>query len=186
MTQPLDIGPDAIVAFWFSDRARRCWWEKDDDFDAEVRERFGTLHREAAGDGLPGWRDTARGRLAEIVVLDQLSRNLYRDSAEAFAQDELARKLAHEAIAVGADRELPPEQRAFVYLPLMHSESVRDHELAMALFASDPALADNLEFEKKHKAIIDRFGRYPHRNAALGRTSTEEERAFLEQPGSSF
>lgn len=181
-----DIGPDAIIDFWFSDRARQFWWEKDENFDAELNERFGALHREAAGDGLPEWRGTARGRLAEIIVLDQFSRNLYRDRAEAFAQDELARQLAREAVAAGADRELPPEQRSFMYLPLMHSESARDHELAMSLYASDPALAANLEFEKKHKAIIDRFGRYPHRNEALGRTSTDEERAFLEQPGSSF
>jgi uncharacterized protein (DUF924 family) len=135
---------------------------------------------------LPAWRTTPRGRLAVIIVLDQFSRNLHRDRPEAFAQDTLARRLTHEAVAAGADRALLPEQRAFLYMPLMHSESASDHKEATRLFGSDPALADNLKFEKQHKAIIDRFGRYPHRNEILGRESTAEERAFLEQPGSRF
>lgn len=180
------LSPETVLDYWFSPRVRKCWWKMDAAFDAELRRLFGDLHRAAVEGGLPAWRKTPQGRLAEVIVLDQFSRNLYRDRPEAFAQDARARTLTREAVAAGADRALPPEKRAFLYMPLMHSESASDHEEAMRLFESDPALAYNLKFEKKHKAIIDRFGRYPHRNEILGRESTAEERAFLEQPGSRF
>jgi uncharacterized protein (DUF924 family) len=124
-------------------------------------------------------------RLAEIIVLDQFTRNIHRDSAAAFANDALALRLAEEAVAAGADLKLPVEERRFVYMPYMHSESAAVHETAMRLFAT-PGLETNLEFERRHKAIIDRFGRFPHRNALLGRPSTAEEIEFLKQPGSSF
>lgn len=181
-----DIVPGDIVDYWFSPPVRRYWWKHDRTFDAELAERFGALHRRAAGTGLPEWRADPQGRLAEIIVLDQFSRNLHRGRAEAFANDALARRLTREAIAAGADRDLPPAQRAFLYMPLMHSESPHDHEDALRLFASDPALAEQLKFERRHKSVIDRFGRYPHRNAALGRASTKEEQAFLDQAGSGF
>ncbi|EAO7613966.1 DUF924 domain-containing protein, partial [Salmonella enterica] len=131
------------------------------------------------------WRKTAEGRLAEIIVLDQFSRNLFRDSPQAFAQDSLALALAQEAISLNLDQQLSPEQRAFLYMPFMHSESKLIHEFALKLFQrlGNPT---NLEFEKKHKVIIDRFGRYPHRNQILGRESTDEELTFLTQPDSSF
>jgi uncharacterized protein (DUF924 family) len=119
------------------------------------------------------------------MVLDQFSRNIHRDTAAAFANDALALALAQEAVARGSDRELPVPHRAFLYLPWMHSESPTIHEEALRLFAQ-PGLEHNLEFERQHKAIIDRFGRYPHRNEALGRASTQEELAFLREPGSSF
>ena len=118
-------------------------------------------------------------------MLDQFSRNIHRDTAEAFANDALALALAQEAVARGCDRELPPVERAFLYLPWMHSESALIHEEALRLFAA-PGLEKNLDFERRHKAIIDRFGRYPHRNAVLGRASTADELEFLKQPGSSF
>jgi uncharacterized protein (DUF924 family) len=175
-----------IIDFWFSDRVREQWWRKDTDFDREIRQRFeGTCRRAVAGD-LAAWRETPLGRLAEIIVLDQFPRNMYRDRAAAFAHDELARRLTREAVAAGADRSLTPAQRAFLYLPLMHSEDPADHEEAVRLYSSHPDLADNLRFEHRHKAIIDRFGRYPHRNEILGRESTPEELEFLRQPGSSF
>ena len=131
------------------------------------------------------WRENAEGRLAEIIILDQFSRNLYRDQAAAFAQDAQALTLAQEAIRLGLDQQLAPEQRSFLYMPFMHSESKLIHEEALKLFE---ALGNpiNLDFEHRHKVIIDRFGRYPHRNAILGRESTPEEIEFLKQPNSHF
>jgi len=147
--------------------------------------RFKDIHHAAVRCELSAWRDTPGGRLAEIIVLDQFSRNIHRDTPLAFAADPLALALAQEAVRVEARRDLPLQQKSFLYMPFMHSESPLIHEQAVALF-SEPGLENSLEFELRHKAIIDRFGRYPHRNAVLGRTSTPEEIAFLESPGSSF
>jgi len=176
---------DAVLQFWFEESFPRQWFQKDDDFDAEIRKRFGKLHAQAVSGELSGWRASAGGRLAEIIVLDQFSRNLHRVSPQAFAYDGMALVLAQEAVAAGADRQLSSSERAFLYMPYMHSESAVVHEEAVRLF-SQPGLESNLDFELKHKAIIDRFGRYPHRNAVLGRDSTDAELAFLQQPGSSF
>jgi len=175
-----------IIDFWFSDPVRENWWSKDAAFDQEIRDRFEDTYRRAVAGELAAWRETPEGRLAEIIVLDQFPRNMFRDQAAAFAHDDLARRLTREAVAAGADQQLEPGQRAFLYMPLMHSESLPDHEEAVRLFSSHPDLANNLRFELKHKAIIDRFGRYPHRNEILGRSSSPEEREFLGQPGSSF
>jgi uncharacterized protein (DUF924 family) len=180
------MNSQSIIDFWFSDRVRAQWWGKDPAFDQEIRDRFADTYRRAVAGELAAWRETPEGRLAEIIVLDQFPRNMFRDQAAAFAQDPLARRLTHQAVASGADQDLTPRQRAFLYMPLMHSEDAADHEEAVRLFASHPDLVNNLEFENRHKAIIDRFGRYPHRNAILGRTSTPEELEFLSQPGSSF
>jgi len=176
---------DAVLHFWFEENSPRQWFQKDDSFDAEIRKRFGKLHLQAVSGKLSGWRISAHGRLAEIILIDQFSRNLHRDQAEAFAHDGMALVLAQEAVAVGADQELSSSEQAFLYMPYMHSESAIVHAEAVRLF-SQPGLEANLDFELKHKAIIDRFGRYPHRNAVLGRDSTPEELAFLQQPGSSF
>jgi uncharacterized protein (DUF924 family) len=175
-----------IIDFWFSEQVRKNWWIKDTGFDEEIRQRFGECHHLACTDAYLEWRSEPEGRLAEIIVLDQFSRNLFRNNTKAYAQDSLARGLCREAIDCGADRNLSPVQRSFLYMPLMHSESPQDHADAMKLYASHPELASNLGFEKRHKTIIDRFGRYPHRNRELGRESTEEERLFLQQDGSSF
>lgn len=175
-----------VIRFWFEELEPKQWWVKDDKLDVEIAERFGPLLNAAASCELAGWRGTAEGRLAEIIVLDQFSRNIFRNKPEAFAQDPLALGLAQEAVRCGADQELSSEKRRFIYMPFMHSESAQIHERAVELFGSEPALADNLEYEYKHKEIIDRFGRYPHRNEILGRESTEEELEFLKQPGSSF
>jgi uncharacterized protein (DUF924 family) len=134
---------------------------------------------------LQPWREAADGRLAEIIVLDQFSRNIHRGTPRAFAADPVALVLAQEALRVGADQVLPPERRAFLFMPFMHSESPRIHETAIRLF-QQPGLEANLDAALRHKAIIDRFGRYPHRNALLGRVSSDEEQAFLQTPGSSF
>lgn len=181
------LHPDArvVLTFWFQELSPRQWFAKDDSLDLLISERFGAMHAGLSRCEGWLWRSTAEGRLAEILVLDQFSRNMFRDSAHAFASDPLALALAQELVALGFDSSLPIEQRRFVYMPYMHSESRVIHEQAMKLFAQ-PGLEDNLRFEIAHKEIIDRFGRYPHRNAVLGRESTLEELTFLEQPGSSF
>ena len=174
-----------ILRFWFEEAKPAQWWKKDEDFDRIIIERFSELHRRAACCELFEWRKDARGRLAEIVVLDQFSRNMFRGSPLSFAQDALALALSQEAVSVGADKALSPVERSFLYMPFMHSESLKIHEVAVALFRRN-GLEGNLDYELKHKAIIERFGRYPHRNAILGRESTQEEIEFLKQPGSSF
>jgi uncharacterized protein (DUF924 family) len=174
-----------IIDFWFDKIEPRQWFAKDIEFDRLISKRFKYVLDGAMKCELFPWRDTAEGRLAEIIVLDQFSRNIHRDSPLAFAADPLALLLSQEAVRVQAQRELTPQQKCFLYMPHMHSESPLIHEQAVKLF-SEPGLEKNLEFEMKHKAIIDRFGRYPHRNAVLGRISTPEEAAFLKTPGSSF
>lgn len=174
-----------ILKFWFEEIDQSLWWSKDDKFDQIVIEKFSEVHQRAARCELYEWRRVAEGRLAEIIVLDQFSRNMFRDSSLSFAYDPLALALAQEAISVGADQKLTPIQRSFLYLPFMHSESLKIHEVAMDLYQNN-GIQLNLDFEIKHKAIIEKFGRYPHRNKILGRVSTDEEIEFLKQPGSSF
>lgn len=177
--------PGNILRFWFEDIQPAQWWKADPAFDGLIRSRFEAVHAAAMAGELQGWRTDAAGRLAEVIVLDQFSRNLHRGTARAFAADGMALVLAQEAVAGGHDQTLPPVQRVFLYMPWMHSESRAIHAQAVPLFEST-GQAGNLDFELKHKAIIDRFGRYPHRNAWLGRASTAEELEFLKQPGSSF
>ncbi len=175
----------SVLGFWFEEIEPRQWWAVDPAFDALVRERFQTVLAQAAQGEHYGWRQTPEGRLAEVIVLDQFSRNIHRGTAAAFAQDGVALVLAQEAVAAGALANLSPEQRSFLLLPYMHSESRLIHIQAERLYA-EHAPAGNHDFELRHKAIIDRFGRYPHRNAILGRESSAEEIAFLAEPGSSF
>lgn len=177
--------PESILHFWFEELAPAQQFAKDAALDAAIAQRFGATLQAAAGGELSGWRQSARGRLAEIVVLDQFSRNVYRDTPRAFAQDGMALVLAQEALAQGLDARLEPAQRAFLYMPYMHSESPRVQEESVRLFTALGNLG-SLHFAHAHRDIIARFGRYPHRNAALGRASTAEELAFLQQPGSSF
>lgn len=174
-----------ILQFWFHELSPAQWWKKDASFDRMIVERFGAVLQQAAACELFVWRVDGPGRLAEIIVLDQFSRNAYRDTAQAFGQDTLALALAQEAVRTGADQALNAQQKAFLYMPYMHSESLLIHQQAVELF-DQPGLEFNLDFEHKHKVIIERFGRYPHRNAILGRESSAEELAFLQQPGSSF
>lgn len=174
-----------MLRFWFEEATPAQHFRRDPAFDAAIRTRFAGVQDEAGRGELAAWRDSVDGRLAEIIVLDQFPRNLFRDEARAFATDGMALVLAQEAVRAGADRHLPPTQRAFLYMPYMHSESRRVHVDAERLFRQ-PGLEKNYAFELKHRDIIERFGRYPHRNAALGRASTDEELAFLAQPGSSF
>ncbi|MFZ1873067.1 MAG: DUF924 family protein [Chania sp.] len=174
-----------ILDFWFTEIDPVMWFNKDDDFDRLLHNRFGQVWQAAAQGELAHWRATIEGRLAEIIVLDQFSRNLFRDTPRAFSCDGMALVLAQEAIASGLCQQLSIEQRGFLYLPFMHSESAQIHQQALVLY-SELNHRDQLEYELRHKAIIERFGRYPHRNAILGRESTPEEREFLLQPGSGF
>jgi len=174
-----------VLDFWFREIEPAMWWKKDTDFDATIKSRFGDTLRLAALGELYGWRREAPGRLAEIIVLDQFSRNVYRESPLSFAQDPMALALAQEAVANGALQELNEAERTFLLMPYMHSESAVIHQQAEQLFL-EHAPRKNYEFEIKHKVIIDRFGRYPHRNEILGRKSTDEELEFLKQPGSGF
>lgn len=176
---------DAVLRFWFEECTPEQWWQKDVAFDDGVRARFGDVHRAAVRGELVAWRGTPAGRLAEIIVLDQFSRNLFRDRPEAFACDGMALALAQEAVGCGDHLKVAPERRSFLYMPYMHSESPVVHEEAVRLFESLGS-EKTLDAARKHKAIIDRFGRYPHRNAILGRESTPEELAFLAEPDSSF
>lgn len=176
---------EQVLKFWFEELTPQQWFGKSDELDALIKVRFTQLLNSASQCELFEWRQSAEGRLAEIIVLDQFSRNIYRDQAKAFAQDPLALALAQEAVSVGADKLLSDQQKAFLYMPYMHSESKAVHEQAVKLF-SQPGLEGNLDFEMKHKVIIDEFGRYPHRNEVLGRNSTPEEIGFLKQPNSSF
>jgi uncharacterized protein (DUF924 family) len=174
-----------ILHFWFQELNDTQRFAKDAALDATLRARFGATLQAATRAELFGWRGTASGRLAEIVLLDQFSRNIYRDTPGAFAQDPQALTLTQELVASGLDQTLALAQRIFAYMPYMHSESLLIHAQALPLF-SQPGLEGTLAFEQKHKAILERFGRYPHRNAILGRVSTPEEQLFLAQPGSSF
>ena len=174
-----------IIQFWYTEITPRNWFMKDLGFDAMLKRRFSHIHQQAVAGELSSWRSKPLGQLAEIIVLDQFSRNLYRTLPQTFAYDGQALVLAQTAIAKQADLVLQPLQKAFLYMPFMHSESAIIHQQAMQLF-NQPGLEDNYKFELKHKVIIDRFSRYPHRNVVLNRPSTLAEKKFLSQPGSSF
>jgi uncharacterized protein (DUF924 family) len=191
--------PDAfadILDFWFGaadaatrGRPRKLWFEKNDEFDASCRARFDTHVQAAADGGLAGWERTPYAALALVIALDQLPRNMFRGTAAAFAGDGRALAVARRAIGRGFDRLLRPAERGFLYLPFEHAEDLAVQRRSLQLFgplASDAAGQSSLDYARRHYEIIARFGRFPHRNAILGRPSSAEERAFLEQPGSSF
>ena len=174
-----------VLTFWFVQTQPKQWWEVDEKFDTAIRERFMPTILAAQAAELSVWRKTAKGRLAEIIVLDQFSRNVYRNTPQAFSQDPMALILSQEAIMAGALNELNEQERSFLIMPFMHSESRVIHTQAERLFKKF-APETNYAMELKHKAIVDWFLRYPHRNEILGRESTEAEIEFLKQPGSGF
>ena len=174
-----------VLTFWFEQLTPVQWWQKDDELDKTIKQKFENIHYQASQCELYSWRNSAKGRLAEIIVLDQFSRNMFRDTAKAFSQDPLALALAQHAIAVGADKELDAVERSFLYMPFMHSESLLIHQEACLLFKAN-GNENNYQFELKHFDIIKKFGRYPHRNNILNRKSSIEEIEFLKQPNSSF
>jgi len=193
MTAP-DLPPDAraVLDFWFGpgDDTRPEWFRKDPAFDALIGQRFGALIDAALAGELDGWSASTPAALARIVLLDQFTRNAFRDTPRAFAGDALALAAARDLVARGLDRPLPPHWRAFAYLPFEHAEDAAAQQESLRLFgalaAEHPALADLLEWARKHADVITRFGRYPHRNAILGRPDTTAEQAFLAEPGSRF
>ncbi|WP_343347212.1 DUF924 family protein [Sphingomicrobium sp. XHP0239] len=167
-----------VLKFWFDEAGEERWWKKDEDFDAEIRERFGVLRNDVFSTQATGWRDDPQTLLAAVILLDQFSRNLFRGDAEAFAADPLACELTREAIAKGWPEKMDPDHRFFLFMPLMHSEDMADQKDSVRLF---DAMADDGHdrFAHLHYDQIERFGRFPGRNEALGRTSTEEERGAL-------
>lgn len=175
---------EGVLRFWFEELRPEQWFAKDRGLDLLIARRYRGLLDSAREGGLAEWRAKARGRLAEIIVLDQFSRSIYRDRPEAFAADALALRLARDMLARGSDKALTFVERHFAYMPFMHSESLHAHETAVALFVG---LGDerSLEFERRHKAIIEQFGRFPHRNRALSRPSTAAETTYLQTSGES-
>lgn len=192
---------DEILEVWLgagdvpSAETRERWWAKDPAFDAMLTARFGALLDRAARGELDAWAKTARGSLALVILLDQLSRNIHRGMPRSFAHDSRALAIARDALARGLDAELPIEHRTFLYMPLMHAEDVAAQRECVQRFeqlarnappSARAALETNVDFAKRHLEIVERFGRFPHRNAILGRETTPEEAAFLLEPGSSF
>ncbi len=175
----------AIIEFWFEELSPAQWWQKDEVLDQQIKQRFLPYLEQAMRGECVLWRNSVLGRLAEIIVLDQFSRNIYRDTPQAFSQDAMALVLSQEAIKHDIAKQLTDHQLGFAYMPFMHSESKVIHADAVPLFDSLNEKS-YLDFELQHKAIIDRFGRYPHRNPILNRSSTPEEIDFLKEPGSSF
>jgi uncharacterized protein (DUF924 family) len=195
---------EQVLDFWFGELGQdgratqevaRRWFQGGAAFDQQVRERFAGLHAALAAGGNTAWLASPRGRLAAVIVLDQFSRNMFRDTPAMFASDARALEYAFDAIDRGSDKELATDERTFLYMPLMHSEKLSVQERCVDLFASfrdsltgaaRDAVGRNLEFALRHRDIIRRFARFPHRNAILGRPSTPDEQAFLKEPGSSF
>jgi uncharacterized protein (DUF924 family) len=177
----LNISPDDVIAFWTEAGPKR-WFAKDDAFDATIRERFLAAHEAAAAGRLGEWEQTAEGSLALLILLDQFPRNIFRGSVRAFATDPLALALADRAIARGDDRRVPRELRTFFYLPHQHAEDLAAQERGVAHYraAGD---SNGLKWAEEHADIIRRFGRFPHRNPILGRTTTAEEQAVLDSGG---
>ena len=193
----MNVTADAVLDFWFlpagspgHGEARDAWFRKDDAFDAEIRTRFGVAIEAALAGGLRDWDARPRGALARILVLDQFTRNAFRDTAAAFSGDGLALEAAQALCVAGRDQDLSPLMRVFAYLPFEHAEDRAQQARSVGLFTAlakgDANVADYLDYAERHQAVITRFGRFPHRNALLGRTSSAEELDYLAQPGAGF
>ena len=196
-TPPIPPEAEAVLAYWFGTPAQRAagathdfWFRKSDATDEDIRQRFGPLIERALNGELAAWSATAESACAQVIVLDQFTRNVFRNTPRSFAGDALALSAARAMVSSGQDKALTPVQRSFVYLPWEHAENLADQDEGVRLFteltAVSPGSADSLDYARRHRDIVARFGRFPHRNAILGRTSTPEEIAFLKQPGSSF
>ena len=175
----------SVLNFWYHELTPKDWFAKSDELDQKIKEDFRSLLEEGASGALSSWEQSPLSMLALIILLDQFSRNIYRDTNLAFSNDQQAIALAKKAVKFGFDKELKRDQAVFMYMPYMHSEDLKIHEEAIVLFEQE-GFENYLKFEIKHKIIIERFGRYPHRNEILGRESTKEEKEFLTQEGSSF
>ncbi|PZQ58611.1 MAG: DUF924 domain-containing protein [Sphingomonas taxi] len=177
----VDSAAQSVLDFWFALPSERQFG-KDDALDADIRDRFGALRDRVAATGAKEWRDSARHVLAAVILLDQFSRNLFRGQAEAFAADPLARELTERAIERGWDRSLSPAERVFLYMPLMHAEDAAGQARSVAMFEA-LGIEENLAFARDHAEVFARFGRFPSRNAALGRETTAVEQAYLDAGG---
>ncbi|MDP3937759.1 MAG: DUF924 family protein [Deltaproteobacteria bacterium] len=204
MTSTVDKMSEEIIAFWFSDACRSpealkaraaCWFTRDDAFDREIADRFGALPERAAGGELDAWSDAPRSALALILVMDQFPRNLFRESGSAFSYDENALRVALEAVHKGFDQALHPVEAYFLYLPFEHAEDLALQERSVALMEAQvarapagmaPSFESFADYARRHREIIERFGRFPHRNAVLGRPSTPDEDAYLRTGGETF
>jgi uncharacterized protein (DUF924 family) len=189
------VKADEVLEFWFGREDepgyggfREEWFRKDPEFDRKVRDRFEGLHEQAAAGALDDWRQDARGCLALVIVLDQFPRNMYRGDPRSYATDRKAQETAEYAVDHALDRELPEFQRAFLYMPFMHSEDLEHQRSAVELFGKlqEWGGSDPTHYAVLHMEIVERFGRFPHRNEVLGRPTTPEEAEFLQEPGSSF
>lgn len=174
-----------ILTFWFETLSPKDWWRKNESLDAQIKREYTVIHNNVAQGETRGWRDTDEGRLAEIIVLDQFSRNMFRGHAEAFSYDSMALELCKAAVNAGAHTRLEQSRTSFLLMPYMHSELLQEHQDGWPFF-EQYCSQNTRQFERRHAAIIERFGRYPHRNAILGRESTPEEMEFLTEAGSSF
>lgn len=177
--------PETIIDYWFADGMPPRWFKKDDAFDAELRERFADAYETAASGGYDSWRESAEGTIALVLLLDQIPRNIFRDTPKAFEADAKARELTQRALTYQLDQNLSILQRMFLYMPLMHSESLEEQEQGVQLF-TDLGREENIRYAIAHRDVIAKYGRFPHRNAILGRTNTPEEEAYLAQPGTGF
>lgn len=197
MTDAPAIAPEDILEFWFGDESPEAladkakqWWQKSNDFDAHCGDRFGAALEQAKAGELDAWAETPRGALALVILLDQLSRNIHRDTAEMYAGDAKAIAVAAAAVEAGFDETLAPKLRSFLYMPAMHSEELHWQDVCVTWFTKlgevEPDLAGYVKYAEQHRDIVADWGRFPHRNAILGRESTPEELAFLDKPGSSF
>lgn len=192
----MDARVDEILEFWFGSsqsldygKERSLWFTKKPEFDRELSDRFFSTYQQAATGELDNWQDSPQSCLALILLLDQFPRNMFRGTPKSFATDSKARAIANNAVNQGFDQCLLPVQRWFIYLPFEHSENIADQQRCVDLFATlqgDPASASTIDYALRHKSVIERFGRFPHRNKILGRETTPAEAEFLKQPGSSF
>lgn len=173
--------PEGLLAFWFSAHARKHWFRSTPAFDREVREGFERIWNDARTDGLSTWQQTAKGLLALVILLDQMPLHMFRGQAQSFASEALSRVVADAAISQGFDVDYEDEEKAFLYLPFMHSEDLADQDRSVALF-QQAGLSDSLRWARHHREIVRRFGRFPHRNRILGRVSTPGELAWLDSP----
>ena len=177
--------PESVLAYWFDPLTKPKWFKGGDAFDVEVRDRLGPLYEQAEAGALDGWAAQTTGLVALVILFDQVPRNIHRGTPRAFATDPQALALARLAVDQGQDEALALDERLFLYLPFEHAEDLAEQERSVALFRA-LGDADYLDYAIRHKDVIERFGRFPHRNAILGRASTAEETAFLQEPGSSF
>ncbi len=185
MDHATDSRIEAILEFWFTAEAEALWFKTDAGFDQAIRDRFRADHEAAAAGDLAGWESDTQGALALVILLDQLPRNMFRDRARAFATDDAALAVAERAIDRGFDRALPPTRRPFLFLPFQHAESITQQRRSVDLFRrlGDP---EKLDYAERHLRVIERFGRFPHRNQILGRAGTPDEEAFLAGPNAPF